>query len=413
VVLATMVAFVLVAGYAAAAWLRRGREPAFVDDRSVLMAAPPPEMTPATATIVDRGPTHLAFMAALLDLASRDEIAFEDERRGDGPARVGIAIHGGETADARDLLNRRRPAGAGETWLLAQLKMLALAARTIEARTGRQMTSPQLAQIRDWAARDVAQPQTPPRPEYIPAGTAIGLHAPILFGTFVQSHAVQHGWLVGLPLMRRLRWRLTAAGEIVVALIVASIGSILKSDVVGGLALGILAGGVATWMLAPAMTTTTLEGVQMKAELAAFRRTLQQTFGQSRSMEAALGASGFTWLETPDQALVWGVALGLCSDIEALLARTADDLRDGQPPNGTYAPAWYSVTAVPGSTSGTANGGATAAAMATKTSAMPAAGAGSAITCRSSRDVRGDRGDREPCGRSMTISRPCRTGSWV
>ena len=114
-----VVAFVIVAGYAALAWFRHGRDPSYPDDASILLPAPPPGMTAATATVVAGGGTHVAFMAALLDLASRDEIAFVAEDR---PDHVGIAFRGGETTDPRVLLNRRNPIGEAETWLLGELK---------------------------------------------------------------------------------------------------------------------------------------------------------------------------------------------------------------------------------------------------------------------------------------------------
>jgi hypothetical protein len=108
-----VVAFVIVAGYAALAWFRHGRDPSYPDDASILPPAPPPGMTAATATVVAGGGTHVAFMAALLDLASRDEIAFV--RRTAGPR--GHRVRGGETTDPRVLLNRRNPIGEAETWL--------------------------------------------------------------------------------------------------------------------------------------------------------------------------------------------------------------------------------------------------------------------------------------------------------
>src|SRR6476646_9207334 len=103
-----IVAFLVVAGYAGLAWFRHGRDPSYPDDASILLPAPPPGMTAATATVVAGGGTHVAFMAALLDLASRDEIAFVAQDR---PDHVGIAFRGGETTDPRVLLNRRNPIG--------------------------------------------------------------------------------------------------------------------------------------------------------------------------------------------------------------------------------------------------------------------------------------------------------------
>ena len=87
-----VVGFVMVAGYIALAWLRRGRDPKVVDDASILMPAPPPAMTAATAAIVSGGGGRLAFIAALLDLATRDEIAFVVEGREHGADQLGIAF---------------------------------------------------------------------------------------------------------------------------------------------------------------------------------------------------------------------------------------------------------------------------------------------------------------------------------
>jgi len=145
--IAAVAGFMIVAGYAGLAWQRRRQGSSTVDDRSVLLAAPPPGMTAATAAIVDGAPTRLAFMTGLLDLASRDEIAFEQEGTTDGVANVGIAIHGGTATDPRVLLNRRQPAGEGEVWLLGQLKMAAEMAGAIGAGRGHGGQPPSAGQL--------------------------------------------------------------------------------------------------------------------------------------------------------------------------------------------------------------------------------------------------------------------------
>ena len=50
-----------------------------------------------------------------------------------------------------------------------------------------------------------------------------------------------------------------------------------------------------------------------------------------------------SWLETPDQAVVWGTALGLQSEIEDVLQRSLEDVRE-EPANASaiWFPAWYS-----------------------------------------------------------------------
>ncbi len=431
-VIAGIVGFVLVAGYAALAWLKRGRDPSFGDDRSILAAAPPPGMTAATATIVAGGPTRLAFMAALLDLASRDEIAFRQE-----PGGAGIAIRGAETDEARIALNRRLPIGGGETWLLAQLKEVAIAAagvpgsisfsdrageslagliragafalgdsdspearaarrgglasapapdltpaagdllahldstaptdalanasaatgelmrtmsdtqaaardpegyiRQLEAISGKPYTEPDRAHIRDWAARYQARAAATAGCRYIPAERARALRAPLLFGPLVEAYAASHGWVVGLPVWQRLKWRAIAVVEIVaipfVLLVAGSLAMSFGLDSAAALGFGVgwLAGAIATFFMAPAMTARTIEGARMRAQLAAYRRTLKMTFGEARSMDEVVSSKRLAWLETPDQALVWGVALGLRPDVEALLTRQA-----------TFVPTWYS-----------------------------------------------------------------------
>jgi len=416
---AAVLTFVVVAGYAGVGWLRRGRDPVYGDDPSILLAAPPPGMTAATATIVDGGPTRQAFTAALLDLASRDLIAFRPDDPHDGRPAVGIGISGGESTDPRVLANRRLPTGEGETWLLAQLKLAALmadrptgsgpddlpspaamevgaemmhamaaiaggttadapgspkadaraaeigrmtsaldvlgdpaavardpegAARTIEAKTGRALTPEQLAGLKAWAARHAADPSGPATPGYIPADAARELQAPFLFGTLLQTYAARHGWIAGLPLMRRMKWRALGLAEIGVAFIALIAAGASGSELTTGIAIGVGAGGIATYLAAPAMATKTPEGARMKAQLAAYRRTLKMTFDGAASMDVVVTPAGLSWVTTPDQAVVWGFALGLRTEIEALLGRTTNDrTAAGGGPAGSR-PAWYPVT---------------------------------------------------------------------
>jgi hypothetical protein len=462
---AAILGFAVVAGYAGQAWLRRGRDPSVRDDESILLAAPPPGMTAATATIVAGGPTRLAFLAALLDLASRDEIAFQQEGGAGRPAGVGIAIHGGETDDARVILNRRQPIGGGEAWLLMQLRTAAMheagevpggtnlsdrvgeslmgliragafalgdtdsaearsarraglasapapdltpaasellarlddasppdlragaatAAgelmrtlsdpqviardpdgymRQLEAVTGKPLTEPDRAHIRQLAANLKVRAAASAGPGYIPAERARMLRAPLLFGPLVEAYAARHGWVVGLPVWQRLKWRIIAGVEVVAApfalLVAGSLAAAFELD--SGIALGFtagwLAGAGATLLMAPAMTARTPAGARVMAQLAAYRRTLKMTFGQARTMDEAVASNRLAWIETPDQALVWGVALGLRSDVEAVLARTSDLFQQGQASAAAFVPAWYS-SASAGDTAGAAGTGGT------------------------------------------------------
>ena len=83
----------------------------------------------------------------------------------------------------------------------------------------------------------------------------------------------------------------------------------------------------------------------IRAMLAAYRRTLQKTMEQARSMQQVVDQAGLTWLETPDQAVVWGTALGLQGDIEDVLKRSLEDVRQSPDlASSTYFPIWYGTS---------------------------------------------------------------------
>ena len=80
----------------------------------------------------------------------------------------------------------------------------------------------------------------------------------------------------------------------------------------------------------------------IRAMLAAYRRTLQKTMAQARSMQQVVDEAGLDWLDTPDQAVVWGTALGLQGEIEGVLSRSLEDVKQGTAAALVpYFPAWY------------------------------------------------------------------------
>ena len=84
----------------------------------------------------------------------------------------------------------------------------------------------------------------------------------------------------------------------------------------------------------------TMAGAMIRAMLAAYRRTLQKTMEQARSMQQVVDEAGLDWLDTPDQAVVWGTALGLQGQIEHVLDRSLEDLKRARlrPPRCTSRP---------------------------------------------------------------------------
>ena len=129
----------------------------------------------------------------------------------------------------------------------------------------------------------------------------------------------------------------------------------LPSDglTIAAIALGLA--GAATLFGSRWMPAVTQPGSMVRAWLFAYRRTLQKTLEQSRSMDEVVASKAVPWVETPDQALVWGVALGLHRDVERVLERTAEDDRKGLAATVWY-PAWY-ASGSGGGGGGSAGGG--------------------------------------------------------
>ena len=60
----------------------------------------------------------------MLDLASRDELAFRPEAHTFGPDKMGIEITTPDESDARIALNRRHPVDPAEIYALGELQDL-------------------------------------------------------------------------------------------------------------------------------------------------------------------------------------------------------------------------------------------------------------------------------------------------
>ena len=127
VILAPLLGLGLIA-FVAFHWLRYGRDPVYLDDPSILMPAPPDGLTAATGALVYDGATsRRALTTALLDLASRGQLAFQQEQHLLSK-KVGILTSGVPPADAEDAarrrLNARRPIGVAEAIALNKLREL-------------------------------------------------------------------------------------------------------------------------------------------------------------------------------------------------------------------------------------------------------------------------------------------------
>lgn len=321
-VVAPMLAVLLV-GAAGWSWLRYGRDPVYLDDPSIHMAGPPEALTPAAAVFVlAGGASRRALTTALLDLASRGELAFRQESHLLGlKKQVGIETEPPEPdpgTRARQLRNAARPLGPAEQ--LAGLEL-----------------------------RSVAGGDTYIEPaELLKFGAAVPA-----FDRALENEAVARGWFREKPSKAVVRWtgRGVAAG--VVGVVAVIIGANLPSSGLVLIGVGLLIAALVVVVMARSMPAVSLPGAMIRAMLAAYRRTLKKTMDQARSMDQVVAEAGLPWLETPDQAVVWGTALGLHDEIESVLGRATDDEREGRvAPGSVWLPTWYGTSAGSGAAFG-------------------------------------------------------------
>ena len=300
-------------GSAAFAWLRYGKDPTYLDDPSIHMAGPPEGLTPAAATFVlNGGPSRRALTAAMLDLASRGLIAFREQSGFLGMNRkVGVELDPAVADDnerARQARNASRPLGPAE--------------KVAHRRLG---------------AIDTAEANYIAPDELLKFGAAVDD-----FDKALESHTLDQGWFREKPSKATTRWSVRGIMALVGAAVAFIAGVNLPSAGLMLIAGALGVGGAIVLVLARFMTAVTLPGAMIRAMLAAYRRTLEKTMAQARSMDEVVATSNLAWLDTPDKAVVWGTALGLEKDVEEVLERSLSDIKDGRAAAGsTYFPVWY------------------------------------------------------------------------
>jgi uncharacterized membrane protein YgcG len=317
-------AFVFLVGAAAWSWVRYGKDPVYLDDPSIHIPAPPPDLTAASGAVVWEGrATRRALTTAMLDLASRGEIGFREESGllGLGGKKAGIQIATAPSNDPNVIRNRRRPLSEAENYALGRVNSIA---------------SP--------GGRDgyyIAADEVPKFGKYTAS-----------FDTKIEKHVTSMGWFREPPQKAIARWRTRGFWIAALGAVALFVGlQILPSNgftILGGF---LLAAGIVIMGVSAAMPARTMAGAMIYAMLAAYRRTLEKTMAQARSMQQVVAEAHLPWLETPDQSVVWGTALGLQSDIEQVLMRTAEDAQSGVSRNAWF-PAWYGSSSSGGGLSG-------------------------------------------------------------
>jgi uncharacterized membrane protein YgcG len=323
------VMFMGLAGWAFVNWRRYGKDPVYLDDASILMPAPPPDLTAASgAMVMDGGTSRRALTTAMLDLASRGLISFREDGGILGIGKkVGIDVApqpGDADVEAQRARNSRRPTGPAEDVALQRLRTLG------------------------------ADEDAYISPDDLPK---FGTHVSD-FNEALEEHVVARGWFKEKPSKVTGRW----VGKGILAIVAGAIAMVAGFNIpISGLLLiggATIAGGIVVALFAMGMPAVTMPGAMVRAMLAAYRRTLQKTMAQARSMQQVVDEAGLDWLDTPDQAVVWGTALGLQDEIEGVLERSLEDVRRGETSSGfvPYFPAWYQGSSGTPLTAATASG---------------------------------------------------------
>jgi uncharacterized membrane protein YgcG len=292
-------------------WRREGDDPELTDSESILMAGPPAEMTPALATVIRNGRADQhTINTVLAELASSGRLEFHnlDQVRGarsdDDPDPVtdpAIEVKaGGGGGDDRRL---------GEPQLEAYDKLQRLAGG-----------AGSLSRERLWKVNSTLDP---------------------VKGA-LEYQAVKIGWLQRMPGPSIARMAGIGIGVVVVGIGIGVIGFVVPMSGAVMLGAALVLGGIGTIGFGMAMSQRTQAGAYVDAMLTAYRRTLRKTMDQARSMNEVIEQSEINKLaDTPDKAVVWGMALGLHDEVAAVLARGLEDQRKATgSPAGAYYPVW-------------------------------------------------------------------------
>lgn len=275
-----LVAFCSLLIFALVRWRRR-RDAGYGDDDSVLLPAPPAEMTPALAALVGAPlNTTRAVTTALLDIAAHGLIAFYQQATALGPAggikvlsAAGAAPATGGDSAAVHSAAVDRPLGPAEERLLEGLRVAA----------GKE---PGISHT-DFASLRPLFEQT---------------------GEELERIAAEKGWL--RLEARSVSWVWIAWGT---GLVVAAAASGVLIQPVAFVCLAVAGLRIlprAFWMPLPLRTS---DGKMTAAMVDAYRRTLKRALaGKAGQMPP--------WLANAEEAALWGYAWGLEGEVQAFVA---------------------------------------------------------------------------------------------
>jgi uncharacterized membrane protein YgcG len=319
-----LLALIVTVGIAFVSWRRYGDDPELSDSPSILVAGPPAGMTPPLATVVRQGRANQhSLNATLIELASTGNIRF---RNLDRVGKVKADDDPNPLLDpAIDVLDPPTDARA-----LAEPEAEAYETVRREA-VGGVLTREPL-----WGLNDELK------------STKDALEA----------EAMRLGWFEQLPSPMIRHWVVIGIGELVVAAGLVWLAFNLPMSGMTLLAGAIGIGGISSLGFGSAMSKRTPQGAFVDGMLKGYRRTLQKTLEQAHSMDEVIADESVRVLaDTPDKAVVWGIALGLHRQVAEVLERGLTAAPAAGAGSLGYYPAWLGSSSWSGGDVSGAGGG--------------------------------------------------------
>jgi hypothetical protein len=174
----------------------------------------------------------------------------------------------------------------------------------------------------------------------------------------LESEAVRLGWLTQRPTPIITRWVVIGVVEILAGAGLVWLGYSLPMSGLTLLGAATAVGGIGTVALGSAMSQRTPQGAYADAMLKAYRRTLQKTLDQARNIHEVIAQPEVRVLaDTPDKAVVWGIALGLHDEVARVLERGLADPAAASDPSLRYYPTWLGSSSASGWDAAASGGG--------------------------------------------------------
>jgi uncharacterized membrane protein YgcG len=318
-----ILALVVTSGFAFLTWRRYGDDPELSDSPSILVAGPPAGMTPPLATVVRQGrATQHSLNTTLVELAGAGHIAFRNlDRIGKIKADDEPNPLLDPAIDVKAPPNDARALAPPEAEAYETLRREAI---------GGVLTRQSL-----WSLND---------------GLASTKDA-------LESEALRLGWFEERPSPMIRRWVVIGIVELFAAagLVWLAFNLPMSGLTLLGGAIGV--GGLATAGFGAAMSKRTPTGAFVDGMLKGYRRTLQKTLERAKSMNEVVADPTVQVLaDTPDKAVVWGIALGLHREVAEVVERGLRRPGEAGAQSGYY-PTWLGSSSWSGGDLGTAGSG--------------------------------------------------------